>query len=88
MNGDIYTGLILLSIGITTVFGILALIVLFGNILIYMVNKYIPEMQFSSMSSYIDAEGAMETNKLAAIVAAVETVTGGRGKAVSIEKKK
>ncbi|MBN1382904.1 MAG: OadG family protein [Deltaproteobacteria bacterium] len=87
MNGDIYTGLMLLSIGITTVFGILTLIVLFGNLLIHLVNKYIPEMQISTTSA-IGIEEPINKDKIAAIVAAVEAITGGKGRAVSIRKKK
>ena len=75
----------LLAVGMITVFTILALIVIFGNILISLVNKFIPEAKVTKMMTRV-AQGAIEPRKMAAIVSAVEIVTEGKAKVTSITK--
>ena len=68
-----------------TVFLILALVVISGNILIKIVNNYTPEPTKKFSRNYRSATiTAPET--LAAIETAVETVTAGNGKVESIQK--
>lgn len=67
--------LTLLAIGMITVFVILTLVVLVGNLLIKVVNRLTP-----------DAGIEISPEKLAAITAAVEVVTDGKGKVSHIEK--
>lgn len=85
MEEGFSTALMLLAVGMITVFTILALIVIFGNILISLVNKYIPEAKVTKMMSRV-AQGAIEPRKMAAIVSAVEIVTEGKAKVTSITK--
>jgi len=85
MDEGFSTALMLLAVGMITVFTILALIVIFGNILISLVNKFIPETKVSKMVSMV-AQGAIEPQKMAAIVSAVDIVTEGKAKVTSITK--
>ena len=85
MDEGFSTALMLLAVGMITVFTILALIVIFGNILISLVNKFIPEAKISKVVSRV-AQGAIDPRKMAAIVSAVDVVTEGKAKVTSISK--
>ena len=85
MNEGFSTALMLLAVGMITVFTILALIVIFGNILISLVNKFIPEAKISKVVSGI-SQGTIDPRKMAAIVSAVDVVTEGKAKVTSIMK--
>ena len=74
----------LLAVGMITVFTILFLVIIIGNLIIRLVNKYIPEEAVSrSASAAVSNTGA---GKIAAIAGAVKAVTGGRGNVTKIEK--
>lgn len=76
----------LLGIGMLTVFTILFLVVLLGNLIIRFVNRFIPELQI--VSKTIPSKSvSIDPKKMAAIVAAVQIVTSGKGKVVNVEKK-
>ncbi len=85
MNEGFSTALMLLAVGMITVFTILALIVIVGNILILLVNKFIPE---TTVRAVVKAAtlGAIDPRKMAAIVSAVDIVTEGKAKVTSITK--
>lgn len=85
MDEGFSTAFMLLAVGMITVFTILALIVIFGNILISLVNKYIPEEKVSKVVSRV-AQVAIDPRKMAAIVSAVDVVTEGKAKVTSITK--
>lgn len=85
MNEGFSTAFMLLAVGMITVFTILALIVIFGNVLISFVNKFIPELKMSPVVSRA-AEGAIDPRKMAAIVSAVDIVTEGKAKVTAIKK--
>jgi len=85
MESTIPNALQLLAVGMITVFIILALVVLSGNILIKIVNKYAPEPTKKFTRSTRAATGTAP-EVVAAITAVVETVTGGYGKIESIKK--
>ena len=85
MNEGFSTALMLMAVGMITVFTILALIVIFGNILISLVNKYIPETKISAVVNTA-ALGAIDPRKMAAIVSVVDIVTEGKAKVTSITK--
>ncbi len=72
MDGELSTALSLLAIGMITVFIVLLLVVLTGNILIRIVNRL--------------SEDQISAAKVAAISGAVEAFTQGRGKITKIEK--
>lgn len=83
MSEAISTALMLMGVGMITVFLVLFLVVVVGNGLTVFVNRYIPEpVQVEIKRS----KPAIEAGKLAAISAAVEVFTEGRGKVTSIEK--
>lgn len=73
----------LLGVGMITVFLILFLVVVFGNVIIRIVNKYFPEEE-KILSS--DTGIGIGRKKLAAITAAVSIATRGKGKVKNIEK--
>jgi oxaloacetate decarboxylase gamma subunit len=74
--------LMLLGVGMITVFIILTLVVLLGNLLIILVNRFIPEKAKIITKSTEN----ISNKKLAAIVAAVDIVTKGRGKVTGVVK--
>ncbi len=83
MSEALSTALMLMGVGMITVFVVLSLVVLVGNGLTVFVNKYIPEpvpMEVKKTSHNI------KPGKLAAISAAVEIFTEGKGKITRIDK--
>lgn len=88
MEQDLSTALLVMGVGMITVFIILAMVVFTGRSLIYLVNKYSPVKEKLRSPAYqipIKKAG-LEKRKLAAIVATVEVITGGRGKIENIER--
>ena len=85
MNEGFSIAFELLAVGMITVFTILALIVIFGNLLTTLVNKYIPEAVVVKKVTQA-TNGAMDPRKMAAIVSAVDIVTEGKAKVTSITK--
>ncbi|MEQ9231079.1 MAG: hypothetical protein RIF46_10385 [Cyclobacteriaceae bacterium] len=75
MTPEISSALTLLAIGMITVFVVLLLVVITGNILIRLVNRFVPE-----------SKDGISDKTLAVLTAAVESVTGGKGKITKIEK--
>ncbi len=73
MDTEFSTALSLMAIGMITVFVVLLLVVITGNILIRLVNRF-------------EKSETIATSKVAAISAAVETFTGGKGHITKIEK--
>ncbi len=98
MNENLSEAFIILAVGMITVFIILALVVLTGQVLIRVTNKYAPPhvVKDNGSSSIIQPESTTSilphsTNtfnkkKLAAIVGAVEHLTLGKGRVDKIEK--
>ena len=88
MSAELQTALLLLVVGMITVFIILSLVVLTGRTLIWVVNKYFsPEekIAYEYTVPFVE-DDVLYKKKLAAIAAAVEIATGGKGKIVKIEK--
>ena len=87
---NIETGLLLMIVGMTTVFAILLIVIYLGKGLIVLVNKYAPEeiivkKQVTPQRQAASAAG-IANQTTAAIVSAVSVVTGGKGKVVKIDK--
>lgn len=88
---NIETGLLLMVVGMATVFVILLIVINLGKALIWAVNKYAPEEEgtkkvvkvATAVTSPADVLSAQET---AVIVSAVSMATQGLGKVVKIEK--
>jgi oxaloacetate decarboxylase gamma subunit len=77
--------LILMGVGMTTVFAVLGLVILAGNLLIHIVNKYFPEKEKPKGASV--PSDSVNPSIAAAIENAVKTITNGKGKVEKIEKK-
>ena len=89
MNEPLSDALLVLAVGMITVFVILSLVVLSGNLLIKVVNRFFPENEpiTISKSKVQNSQNEISSSKMAAIVAAVDVITQGRGKISKIEKK-
>jgi oxaloacetate decarboxylase gamma subunit len=80
---NIETGLMLMVVGMTTVFLILLIVIYLGQALIAVVNRVAPEeapKKAPAVAPTADA-GAMD-----AIKAAVDILTAGKGQVIKIEK--
>ncbi|MDR2679479.1 MAG: OadG family protein [Tannerella sp.] len=84
-------GLLLMVVGMITVYFILLLVIGLGKGLIMLVNKYSPEQVVAARPARntTNAPGdhkALPDQTTAAIVSAVSVLTGGHGKVTKIEK--
>ncbi len=86
------SALMLLAVGMITVGTILTLVIVSGNLLINLVNRYFPEeakpIAPVRQVAAVSPQGEIGPSKLAAIVTAVDIATKGKGKVSSIEKRK
>jgi oxaloacetate decarboxylase gamma subunit len=73
----------LLIIGMITVFIVLWLVTVIGNSVIRLSNRFLPETKTKDTPR----TGGVDKGKMAAIVAAVDVATGGKGVIDSIEKR-
>lgn len=86
---NIETGLLLMVVGMTTVFAILLIVINLGKGLITLVNKYAPEevvVKKQTTTNVARTGSSVAGKTTAAIVAAVSMTTGGQGKVTKIEK--
>ncbi len=77
--------LLLLLVGMVTVFAILLIVICLGKCLIALVNKYAPE-EAAPARGTAGGVAPIPGNILAAIGAAVTVVTQGKGKVTNVEK--
>ena len=77
--------LLLMIVGMATVFAILLIVIYLGKGLIALVNKYAPE-EVVPAKQEANAPAAVPGNIMAAISAAVTVVTQGKGKVAKVEK--
>lgn len=84
---NINEALSLLLVGLITVFVILYLVVLIGNLVIRLTNRFMTAEPMA-VKKEIAAGKARPTNpaKIAAVIAAVEAITGGKGRVEKIDK--
>lgn len=80
------TGLMLMGIGMTTVFAILLIVIYLGKGLTILVNKYAPEEAVKQPASVNATAHTIPGNTLAAIVSAISAATQGQGKVIKVEK--
>lgn len=83
---DIGIALEMMGVGMITVFIILSLVVMIGNLIIRFVNKYLPEEISQKVRQVTDKTSGLNPRKVAAIVSAVKIVTEGKGRVTNIEK--
>lgn len=77
--------LLLLLVGMTTVFCVLIIVIALGKGLILFVNKYIPEAVKEKQPS--EANKRPTLAQITAITKAIDTITQGKGYIINIEKK-
>lgn len=82
---NLETALLLMVVGMATVFAILLIVIYLGKLLISLVNKYAPEEQLPAKQGD-QSPVPIPGNIVAAITAAVNVVTQGKGKVAKIEK--
>lgn len=78
----------LMLVGMITVLLILSLVVVIGSVVVRLTNRFLQVETLAAKKEIVKGK-AVPSNpaKIAAVIAAVEAVTGGRGKIESIEKK-
>ena len=81
---NLNTALLLMAVGMTTVFAILLIVIYLGKGIL-LVNKYAPEEVVPDKKG-AQGPAAIPGNILAAISAAVTVVTQGKGKVAKVEK--
>lgn len=78
--------LLLMLVGMVTVFAVLLIVIGLGKLLIKLVNKYAPEDVVKTVRPAVAAAGSSIPDPVVvAIVSAVNTVTQGKGKVTSIQ---
>lgn len=85
MEQSINDAFSVLIIGMITVFFILMLVVIIGNVLVWFTNKYMPVLELAR-PGVTKSTKSDSGSKVAAIVAAVDIVTNGKGKVTKITK--
>lgn len=80
---ELNTALMLMVVGMVTVFLILLIVIGLGKALTAFVNKFVPEEEAPTKKS---SESPIPAHILAAISAAVTVVTHGKGKVANVEK--
>lgn len=84
---NIGLGLMLMAVGMITVFIILLIVINLSKLLIAVVNKVAPEEVITKKTAKASAPPvAIDPNTMAAIKGAVNVVTGGKGKVMKVEK--
>ena len=88
MEQELTSALLLMLIGMITVFSILLLVVFTGKLLIYLVNRFGEEKLKLKPASYHlpFAKETINKKEIAVIMAAIEVATNGKGKVRSIKK--
>ncbi len=77
-------GLVLMCVGMVTVFAVLLIIIFLSNQLIKIVNKWAPEEEVKHKSA--PAPAAIPADIMEVIRQTVGQVTGGKGNVANVEK--
>lgn len=80
------TALLLMVVGMATVFAILLIVIYLGKLLIFLVNKYAPAEVTPAKAAAAAKPAPIPANIMAAINAAVSVVTHDKGKVAKVEK--
>jgi oxaloacetate decarboxylase (Na+ extruding) subunit gamma len=78
----------LLIVGMLTVFVVLFLVILIGNTLIRIINRFMPEEAKKAANNVRTAVSStsIDSQKMAVIASAVSIITNGKGKVENVEK--
>jgi len=82
---NLNTALMLMVVGMATVFAILLVVIYLGKALIALVNKYAPEEVVPAKAA-ANGPAPIPANIMAVISAAVAVVTHDKGKVAKVEK--
>lgn len=80
--------LYILAVGMTTIFAILGIVVLLGQTLIRLVNRFAPGELAASVISPSTSPASIPDQHIAAIHATVEIITAGKGSVTSIQSER
>lgn len=80
------SALMLMAVGMTTVFAILLIVIYLGKALTALVNKYAPAEVEASKKQVPAGPAPIPANVMAAIRAAVAVVTHDEGKVTKVER--
>jgi oxaloacetate decarboxylase gamma subunit len=87
ITNDIYGALMLMCVGMITVFCILLIVIGLGNVLIKLVNKFAPEEVVAKKAAPVNnAVQQIDATVKAVIDATISQITGGKGHASKITK--
>ena len=87
MEANLTQALMLMTVGMFTVFVALGLVIAVGNVLIRFVNKYVPEDEKPEPKAVASATSvAISPDIMAAVDLAVAKITNNKGKVEKIEK--
>jgi len=87
MTENLNSGVVLLMVGMITVFTILFLVISTGKVLILIVNRYFPEKGSISQREIEKVSISHPDNKIVSVLnSVVEEITEGRGKITRIDK--
>ena len=86
MEEALSKALLVLVVGMATVFTILSLVVISGQLLIRVVNNYSTEPVTKTNAKPNPESSRKDKVKIAAIIAAVDIATKGKGKIIRIDK--
>ena len=81
---NLETGLLLMVVGMATVFVILLIVIYLSQLLIKLVNKIAPEEDLKKKPA--PESPSSDTSTMDAIKAAVDILTAGKGQVIKIEK--
>ncbi|MDR0938592.1 MAG: OadG family protein [Mediterranea sp.] len=84
---NVETALMLMVVGMATVFLILVIVIYLGKLLISLVNKYAPEEVVPVKQRASPSPAPIPGNIMAAIAAAVNVVTHNKGRVSKVEKR-
>lgn len=85
MEHNLNNALVIMLVGMITVFLILSLVVVIGNLIIKLTNKY-PAESKQPTKTPLQPNTVANSQTIAALVAAVDITTHGRGKITNITK--
>ncbi|MCQ2251302.1 MAG: OadG family protein [Bacteroidales bacterium] len=88
MSENFSEALMLMGVGLATVFVVLLLVIGFGNLLIKVVNKIAPEEEKKAapVAAAKSASAAIDPQVQQAIAKAIEQMTAGKGRVEKIER--
>ena len=89
MTSDLSTALVLLIVGMLSVFTVLAILVMCARLLIKITNQWVTEEETSKSTARKRTKDLKKSNEqevMVAILSTVELITNGKGRVTHIEK--